>query len=67
MKRIKSYTLGWDTENKLGYLSLIDEEDNEHLMSKVPAEEFSMMLLLLNRTDVYFDRQKWIVSGWKPQ
>jgi hypothetical protein len=65
MKKIKSYTVGWDTQHKLGYLSLIDENDKEHPLSKISAEEFAMLLTLLNRKDLYLDRQKWIVSGWQ--
>jgi hypothetical protein len=67
MKRIKSYTLGWDTEHKQGYINLVDEDDQKQMLSKIPTQEFSMMLMLLARGDVFIDDQKWIISGWNPE
>ncbi|MFN3849782.1 MAG: hypothetical protein ACK4NY_10150 [Spirosomataceae bacterium] len=67
MKRIKFYTLGWDTQNKEGYLSLTDESDEKHLLSRISTHEFSMMLLMLHQGDVFWDNQNWLITGWKPE
>lgn len=64
MKRIKSYTVGWDTKNKQGYVSLIDEQEGRHLFDKIPNSEFSMILLLLKENQLFLDNQNWLIAGW---
>lgn len=64
MKRIKSYTVGWDTKNKQGYVSLIDEQEGRHLFDKIPNNEFSMILLLLKENQLFLDNQDWLIAGW---
>jgi hypothetical protein len=64
MKRIRSYTLGWDTVNKEGYISIVDENDKRHVFKKIATQEFSMMLMMLQRGDAFLDNQNWLISGW---
>jgi hypothetical protein len=67
MKKIQSYTLGWDTIQKLGYINLKDEGQKEHTLGKLGAEEFAIMLGMLAKGDVFFDEQNWIIAGWRPK
>lgn len=64
MKQIKTYTLGWDTNLKMGYLSLTDEESEIHHFSEIPASEFLILLSMLQMNNLQIDNQKWLISGW---
>ena len=68
MKRIKSYTLGWNTAQKEGYITLTDESQKDHSFEKVSLEEMVLIQKLLYQEEAYLDEQKWIISGWdKPK
>jgi hypothetical protein len=67
MKRIIDYTLAWDSSNKLGYFTAIDEQNQSHVFSKLCLGEFEILLGLLKENRVYIDNNKWIVTGWRPE
>lgn len=65
MKKVRSYTAGWDAEKKHGYLTVKDVENNSHYLSKLSGEEFGILLKMLkDDKEVYIDQNNWIVSGW---
>lgn len=68
MKKVKSYTAGWDAENKQGYLTVLDDDNNNHFLSKLERDEFSLLLQMLKEEqDVFIDQNNWLVSGWIPE
>lgn len=67
MKKVLSYTAGWDAENRLGYLTVVDTEMQNHLLGNLDREDFNIILQLLKKEkEVFIDRNNWIVAGWKP-
>lgn len=64
MKRVISYTCGWDPIEKVGYLTAIDETQNSHAIGNLSKEEFRIMYDLLKEDEVYVDKHHWFVSGW---
>lgn len=67
MKKVLSYTAGWDAKNSLGYLTVVDDEDESHLLGKLEGADFRMLLRLLKEEkEVFIDKNNWLVSGWNP-
>lgn len=67
MKKVSSYTAGWDSKNKKGYLTVQDETEQNHLLGNLEREDFEVMLSLLkDKGEVFIDENHWIVAGWKP-
>ena len=64
MKRIKSYTLGWNTAQKEGFITRTDESQKDYPFEKVSLEEMVLIQKLLYQKEAYLDEQKWIISGW---
>ncbi|MFN8357967.1 MAG: hypothetical protein U0Y10_26130 [Spirosomataceae bacterium] len=67
MKKIISYTLGWDTEHKQGYLTVLDESQQTHVFGNLTTEEFALLSQMLKENRVYIDQTQWIVVGWRPE
>lgn len=68
MKKVLSYTAGWDAENRLGYLTVVDNEDENHVLGKLERDDFRMLLRLLKEEkEVFIDNNNWLVSGWSPE
>ena len=68
MKKVKSYTAGWDAENRLGYLTVVDKDDESHVLGKLERDDFRMLLRLLKEEkEVFIDNNNWLVSGWTPE
>ena len=67
MKKIISYTLGWDTERKQGYLSLVDETNQTHAFGNLNSEEFVLISQMLKENRVHIDNNQWIIAGWNPE
>lgn len=66
MKKVIAYTLGWDTERKQGYLTLVDEYSQTHAFGELSAEEFAMLTQMLKENRVCIDNNHWIITGWNP-
>lgn len=66
MKKVSSYTTGWDSKNKKGYLTVQDETEQNHLLGNLEREDFEVMLgLLKDQGEVFIDENQWIVAGWQ--
>lgn len=65
MKRIKSYTLGWNTTQKEGYITLTDDSQKDHSFEKISLEEMALLQKMLYQDDAYLDEQQWLIVGWK--
>lgn len=67
MKKVLSYTAGWDAKNRLGYLTVVDDAQTNHVLGKLERDDFRMLLKLLKEEEeVFIDDNNWLVSGWKP-
>jgi hypothetical protein len=64
MKRILNYTIGWDINQKKGYLTAVDEDSDSHAFGNLNQEEFRILYDLLKEDKVYIDNKHWFVSGW---
>jgi hypothetical protein len=62
MQKIKSYSLGYDTVNKVGYINLTTENNQEHSIGKIPTDEFAFILKLLSTGELFLDNQQWLVA-----
>lgn len=67
MKKVLSYTAGWDAENRLGYLTVMDIENHKHVLGNLERDDFRMLLKLLKEEEgIFIDNNNWLVSGWAP-
>lgn len=64
MKKILSYTIGWDIKSKQGYMTAIDEDDTSHAFADISQDELRMLVDMLKEHKVYIDNSKWIIGGW---
>lgn len=64
MKRILTYTIGWDTEAKRGYLTVVDEDQTTHALSNLPLDELKILVDLLKENSVFIDQNNWVIIGW---
>lgn len=64
MKRILTYTIGWDTETKQGYLTVIDESQTTHALANLSLNEVKILVDLLKENSVLIDQNNWLISGW---
>lgn len=67
MFKIKSYTVGWDTIKKQGYINAQDEHGQSHHLSELGAEEFKIITDLLKADKVHIDNNKWVIGGWNTE
>lgn len=65
MKRILSYTIGWDLQAKQGYLTAIDDGQATHALANLSMTEFKILVDILKENDVFIDQNNWLISGWK--
>ncbi|MGL4629892.1 MAG: hypothetical protein ACRCVT_01705 [Leadbetterella sp.] len=63
MKKVLSYSLGWDTNAKVGYITLNLEGQKTHAFGKLGIDEFRIVSDILRQDSVYLDHQQWIISG----
>lgn len=64
MKKVISYTIGWDSKGKRGYLTAIDENNESYAFGQLSKEEFRILFDLLKENKVYIDNNHWFISGW---
>ncbi|OYU66926.1 MAG: hypothetical protein CFE22_06465 [Cytophagaceae bacterium BCCC1] len=65
MKKVVSYTIGWDTKAKEGYLTAVDEDQVSHAFGQLSQEEFRILYDLLKEDKVFIDNNLWFFSGWE--
>jgi predicted ATP-dependent Lon-type protease len=65
MKKVVSYTIGWDTTAKEGYLTAVDEDKESHAFGQLSQEEFRILYDLLKEDKVFIDNNHWFISGWE--
>ena len=65
MKKVVSYTIGWDTNAKAGYLTAVDDEKVSHAFGQLSQDEFRILFDLLKEDKVFIDNNHWFVSGWE--
>ncbi|MBX2950861.1 MAG: hypothetical protein KF870_00045 [Leadbetterella sp.] len=63
MKRIITFTFGWDIRGKAGYLTLLDEDGVRHAFRHLDAAEMKMLAGSLERYPAFIDQNHWIVWG----
>lgn len=64
MKRIQSYTIGWDIIKKEGYLTLTDENQQNHSYGQLSLEEMALLQSFLNQETLHLDSQQWLIAKW---
>ncbi len=65
VKKIISYSIGWDSQNKQGYLTTVDEQKQTHAFGKLGLEEFKLLHDMLKEANVFIDNNKWLICGWE--
>lgn len=65
MKKVLSYTIGWDTQAKEGYLTAVDEDSVSHAFGHLSHEEFRILYDLLKEDKVFIDNSHWFIGGWE--
>lgn len=63
MKKIETYTLGWDPEHKAGYFKAVPEEGPALVLQNLSAQEMLVILEMLRNPPVYTDNAGWLLSG----
>ena len=65
MNTVKTYTIGWDVINKVGYLTILDDTGKEHIFSQLSLDELTFLQSMLQNPSVLIDPQNWIIAGWQ--
>lgn len=63
MRRIITFTFGWDIRGKSGYLTLLDEDGVRHAFRHLDAAELQMLAGNLERYPAFIDQNHWILWG----
>lgn len=63
MKRIITFTFGWDIRGKSGYLTLLDEDGGRHAFRDLNSRELQMLAGNLERYTAFIDQNHWILWG----
>lgn len=64
MKKIRTYTIGWDPAHKAGYLKAELDDGSSLLLESLNAQELLLIMELLRRPPVYSDQAGWLIGGW---
>ncbi len=63
MKRIITFTFGWDICSKSGYLTLLDEDGARYAFRNLEAGELQMLAGNFHRFPAFIDQNHWILWG----
>ncbi len=63
MKRIITFTFGWDIGGKSGYLTLLDEDGGRHAFRDLGVAELQILAGNLERYPAFIDQNQWILWG----
>lgn len=63
MKRIITFTFGWDIHGKSGYMTLLDEDGGRHAFRDLDANELQILSASLERYPAFIDQKHWILWG----
>ncbi len=64
MKKIRTYTIGWDPAHKTGYLRAELDDGTSLLLENLNTQELAIIMQLLQTPPVYADQAGWLISGW---
>lgn len=64
MKKIETYTLGWDSEHKAGYFKAELDDGSSLVLQNLDAQEMLVILEMLRNPPVYTDKAGWLIGGW---
>ncbi len=64
MKKIRTYTIGWDPVHKAGYLRAELDDGSSMLLENLDGQELLIIMELLKTPPVYSDQAGWLISGW---
>ncbi len=65
MKKILTYTIGWDPAHKVGYLKAELDDGSSLLLENLNAQELLIIMELLRTPPIYSDNAGWLIGGWK--
>ncbi len=67
MHEIEDFTLGWDTRNNEGFVTVKDKSGKVHLLDHLASQDFMVVLTLLKQKGLLLDNHSWLISGWQKE
>lgn len=64
MKKIQTYTIGWDPEHKTGYFKAEMEDGSSLVREGLNDREMLIILEMLRNPPLYTDKAGWLIGGW---
>lgn len=63
MKKIETYTIGWDPEHKAGYFRAELGDGSALVLQSLNAQEVLIIMEMLKNPPMYTDKAGWLLSG----